>query len=113
MTRAAFDASYANAPHGLVQLSAAECCRAFVAPRAFAGEADAGPYHTIPDAKLVSLVACRDSSRYENQSILRYLFNWLARFVFVSSVQASQGFVCVRQRFRNFYRQVINNTTWL
>ena len=44
-------------------------------------------------AKLVSLVAYRGSRRYENQSILGYLFRWLARFVFVSSVPASSCFV--------------------
>ena len=43
-------------------------------------------------AQLVSLVAYGDSRRYENQSILRYLFRWLARFVFVNSVPASLDF---------------------
>ena len=61
-------------------------------------------------AKLVSLVACRDSRRYENQSIIRYLFHLLARFVFVNSVLTSLEFVCVRERFPNFHRQIINNT---
>ena len=61
-------------------------------------------------AKLVSLVASRDSRRYENQSIMRYFFHWLARFFFVNSVPTSLGFVCVRERFRNFHRQMINNT---
>ena len=60
-------------------------------------------------AKLVSLVACRDSRRYENQSIIRYQFHWLARFVLVNSVLTSLGFVCVRERFLSFHRQVINN----
>ena len=60
-------------------------------------------------AKLVSLVASRDSRRYENHSIIRYLSHWLARFVFVNSVLTSLGFVCVRERFLNFHRQVINN----
>ena len=64
-------------------------------------------------AKLVSLVACRDSRRYENQSIIRYFFYWLARFVFVISVLTSLEFVCVRERFRNFHRQIINNTPGL
>ena len=61
-------------------------------------------------AKLVSLVACRDSRRYENQSIIRYFFYWLARFDFVNAVLTSLEFVCVRERLRNFYRQIINNT---
>ena len=61
-------------------------------------------------AKLVSLVACRDSRRYENQSIIRYFFYWLARFDFVNAVLTSLEFVCVRERPRNFYRQIINNT---
>ena len=39
-------------------------------------------------AKLVSLVAYRDSRGYENLRIIRYLFYWLARFVFVNSVPA-------------------------
>ena len=43
-------------------------------------------------AKLVSLVACRDSRRYENQSIIRYFFYWFARFVFVNSVLTSLDF---------------------
>ena len=60
-------------------------------------------------AKLVSLVACRDSRRYENQSIIRYQFHWLARFVLVNSVLTSLGFVYVRERFLSFHRQVINN----
>ena len=64
-------------------------------------------------AKLVSLVASRDSRRYENQSIIRYQFHWLARFVLVNSVLTSLGFVCVRGRFRNFHRQIINNTPGL
>ena len=37
-------------------------------------------------AKLVSLLAYLYSRRSENQSILRYLFHGLARFVFVNSV---------------------------
>ena len=53
-------------------------------------------------AKLVSLVASRDSRRL-NQSIIRYLFHWMARFIFVSSVLASLGFVCVWERFWNFH----------
>ena len=64
-------------------------------------------------AKPVSLVASRDSRRYENQSIIRYLSHWLARFVFVNSVLTSLGFVCVRERLRNFHRQIINNTPGL
>ena len=64
-------------------------------------------------AKLVSPIACRDSRRYENQSIIRYFFYWLARFVFVNSVLSSLGFVCVRERFQNFHRQIINNTPGL
>jgi hypothetical protein len=64
-------------------------------------------------ANLVSLVACRDSRRYENQSIIRYMFHLWARFVFVNSVLTSLGFVCVRERFRNFHRQIINNTPGL
>ena len=64
-------------------------------------------------AKLVSIVACRDSRRYENQSIVLYLFYWLAQFVFVNSVLTSLEFVCVRERLRNFHRQIINNTPGL
>ena len=40
-------------------------------------------------AKLVLLVTCRDSRRYENQSIIRYMFHLLARFVFVNCVLTS------------------------
>ena len=61
-------------------------------------------------AKLVSLVAYRVSRRDENQSILLYLFHWLARFVFVDSVPASLFFCFwVWERFRNFYPHVISN----
>ena len=42
-------------------------------------------------AKLVSLVAYRDSRRSENQRFLRDLFHWSARFVFLNSVPASLG----------------------
>ena len=42
-------------------------------------------------AKLVSLVAYRDSRRSENQRIRRDQFHWLARFVFLNSVSASLG----------------------
>jgi len=66
--------------------------------------------YDVSFAKLVSLVACRDSRRYENQSIIRYLFYWLAWFVFIDSVLTSLEFVCVRERFRNFHSQIINNT---
>ena len=42
-------------------------------------------------AKLVSLVAYRDSSRSENQRILYDLFHWLARFVSLNSAPAPLG----------------------
>ena len=37
---------------------------------------------------------------------------WLGSF-FVSSFLTSLGFVCIRGRFRNFHRQIINNTPGL
>ena len=43
------------------------------------------------NAKLVSLVACRASRRFENQTTLRDQFHWLARFVFLNSVSAPLG----------------------
>ena len=56
-------------------------------------------------AKLVSLVAYRDSRRSENQRVPRDLFYWLARFVFLSSVSASLGIV--GEQFGKFHRRVI------
>ena len=47
--------------------------------------------YDAPFAKLVSLVAYRDSRRSENQRTLLDLFRWLARFVFPNSVPASLG----------------------
>ena len=44
-------------------------------------------------AKLVLLVAYRDSRRSEIQLILRDLFYWLARFVFLNTVPALLGVV--------------------
>ena len=44
-------------------------------------------------AKLVLLVAYRDSRRSENQGILRYQFHYLARFVLLNSVSTSLRFV--------------------
>ena len=44
-------------------------------------------------AKLVSLIAHRDSIRSEDQRILRNQFHWLARFVFLKSVSAPLGVV--------------------
>ena len=44
-------------------------------------------------AKLVSLVAYRDSRRSENQRILRDQFHWLARFVFYVLFQHHWGFI--------------------
>ena len=49
--------------------------------------------YDVSFAKLVSLVVCRDSRRYENQSIILYQLHWLAQFVFVNSVLTSLGFV--------------------
>ena len=49
--------------------------------------------YDVSFAKLVSLVACRDSRRYENQRIIRYFFYWLARFVFVNSVLSLDYFL--------------------
>ena len=51
-----------------------------------------GSYRAAFDAscaKLVSLVAYRDSRRSENQRILHDVFQCLARFVFLNAVPAS------------------------
>ena len=53
--------------------------------------------HEASFAKLVSLVAYRDSRRAENQRILRDQFHWLARLFFVlNSVPASFGVLLER-----------------
>ena len=62
-------------------------------------------------AKLVALVAYRDSRRSESQRILCDLFHWLARFVFSEFCSSIiERFGCVWKRFGNFHRKVIYNT---
>ena len=47
-------------------------------------------------AKLVSLLAYRDSRRFENHISLCDQFQWFGRFVFLNSISASLGVVWER-----------------